>query len=113
MAGRFEGKVVVVTGASRGIGGSTAVAFAREGAQVFAVDINRAGLESLEAEAGPRIATLHLDVTSPGAVRLGSRPLRLPTSDLAGISGQARFRSIRSRQAAACSSESSRSIGTG
>ena len=34
---RFEGKVVVVTGASRGIGGSTAVAFAREGAQVVGI----------------------------------------------------------------------------
>lgn len=34
MAGRFEGKRVLVTGASSGIGAATAVAFAREGATV-------------------------------------------------------------------------------
>jgi 2-dehydro-3-deoxy-D-gluconate 5-dehydrogenase len=34
---RFEGKVVVVTGASRGIGGSIALAFAREGATVVGI----------------------------------------------------------------------------
>jgi 2-dehydro-3-deoxy-D-gluconate 5-dehydrogenase len=34
---RFEGKVVVVTGASRGIGGSIALAFAREGATVIGI----------------------------------------------------------------------------
>ena len=34
MAGRFDGKVVLVTGASSGIGKATAIAFGREGAQV-------------------------------------------------------------------------------
>ena len=35
---RFEGKVVIVTGASSGIGRSTARLFAMEGAKVVAVD---------------------------------------------------------------------------
>jgi len=48
--GRFDGKVVVVTGASRGIGGSTAVAFAREGAQV--VGVARSSQDEIAKEAG-------------------------------------------------------------
>ena len=47
---RFEGKVVVVTGASRGIGGSTAVAFAKEGAQV--VGVARSSQDEIAKEAG-------------------------------------------------------------
>ncbi|WP_409180743.1 mycofactocin-coupled SDR family oxidoreductase [Amycolatopsis sp. VS8301801F10] len=39
MPGRFEGKVVVVTGAARGQGRSHAVRFAEEGADVIAVDV--------------------------------------------------------------------------
>src|SRR5690349_20183773 len=39
MAGRFEGKVVFVTGAGRGQGRAHAVRFAEEGADVIGLDI--------------------------------------------------------------------------
>ncbi|HEX2214624.1 MAG TPA: SDR family NAD(P)-dependent oxidoreductase, partial [Mycobacterium sp.] len=38
MSGQFPGKVVFITGAARGQGRAHAVRFAREGADVIAVD---------------------------------------------------------------------------
>src|ERR1700760_2529790 len=38
-SGRLDGKAAIVTGAARGIGRATAVAFAREGADVMGIDI--------------------------------------------------------------------------
>ena len=47
---RFSGKVAVVTGAAVGIGRATAVMFAKEGAKIIALDINKKALDELEAE---------------------------------------------------------------
>src|SRR6187397_3600433 len=41
MAGRLEGKVAFITGAARGQGRAHAIAMAREGADIIAVDICR------------------------------------------------------------------------
>ena len=59
--GRLTGKVAMVTAAAAGIGRASAVALAREGAKVFAADIDAAGLAGLKAE-NPAIETLILDV---------------------------------------------------
>jgi NAD(P)-dependent dehydrogenase (short-subunit alcohol dehydrogenase family) len=47
---RFSGKCAVVTGAASGIGRATALLFAREGANVFAADLDLAGAEALARE---------------------------------------------------------------
>nr|XP_044622500.1 3-hydroxybutyrate dehydrogenase type 2-like isoform X2 [Equus asinus] len=59
--GRLDGKVIVLTAAAQGIGRATAIAFAREGAQVIATDINESKLQELEKY--PGIQTRVLDVT--------------------------------------------------
>jgi NAD(P)-dependent dehydrogenase (short-subunit alcohol dehydrogenase family) len=67
-AGRFAGKVVLVTGASRGIGRATALAFAAEGAAVTVAYLNRADralqvVREIEAVSGTAHAA-RADVTS-------------------------------------------------
>ena len=47
---RFSNKVAVVTGADVGIGRSTAIMLASEGAKVIALDVNKKGLDELEIE---------------------------------------------------------------
>lgn len=58
---RFEGKIALVTGGYRGMGGESAKAMAREGATVVAVDI----IPGTPADAVPGVAYRQLDVTSP------------------------------------------------
>jgi 2-keto-3-deoxy-L-fuconate dehydrogenase len=64
---RLAGKRAVITAAAQGIGRASAIAFAREGAQVIATDINLAALESLKGEADG-IAVAKLDVLDAGAI---------------------------------------------
>ncbi len=71
MSRRLAGKTALVTAAGQGIGRATARAFAAEGAQVIATDIDTEALESLgrealEHEAG--LSTRPLDVTDPEAI---------------------------------------------
>ena len=66
MADRLLGKKALVTAAAQGIGRASALAFAAEGAEVWASDINRDKLAELEGEAG--ITTRPLDVTDAAAI---------------------------------------------
>ncbi|HZC29433.1 MAG TPA: SDR family oxidoreductase, partial [Gaiellaceae bacterium] len=60
MAGRLDGKVCVITGASGGIGAASAELFAAEGARVVGVDL---------LEGAPGELSLQADVTDDDAVR--------------------------------------------
>jgi len=63
----LDGKQVVVTAAAQGIGRATAEAFAREGARVWATDINLGKLAELGSISG--ITTHQLDVRDTAAVK--------------------------------------------
>src|SRR5918992_2961085 len=65
MAGRLAGKVAFVTAAAQGMGRGAALAFAREGARVWATDVNAQALSTLKHEA---IQTRALDVTDEAAI---------------------------------------------
>jgi NAD(P)-dependent dehydrogenase (short-subunit alcohol dehydrogenase family) len=61
----FSGKTAVITGAAGGIGRGLAVAFAREGARVVAVDLDREGLDGTAAlvrDAGVEVMVDVVDV---------------------------------------------------
>lgn len=62
MSNRLTGKTTVTTAAAQGIGRATALAFAEEGATVWATDVNEEALASLTTQC-PTIRTRHLDVT--------------------------------------------------
>lgn len=58
MSDRLKGKRAFVTAAAAGIGRACAVAFAREGASVFATDIDEKGLATLKSEGIADVARL-------------------------------------------------------
>ncbi|MAT87420.1 MAG: NAD(P)-dependent oxidoreductase [Aestuariivita sp.] len=68
---RLEGKRALVTAAGQGIGRASALALAREGAHVYATDINLEKLETLAAEKHPNIEVFTLDVRSEESVASG------------------------------------------
>ena len=68
MTARLKNKRTLITAAGQGIGFATALAFANEGADVVATDINPDTLNSLSKE-NPRIETRLLDVTKPEEIQ--------------------------------------------
>ena len=75
MAGRVEGKAIIVTGAGSGIGRAFALGLAREGATVGVLDVNPAAAESvckeIEAEA---CSAVPLDGWRPGVRGMSPTP---------------------------------------
>jgi NAD(P)-dependent dehydrogenase (short-subunit alcohol dehydrogenase family) len=72
MEGSFTGKVVLVTGATSGIGHAVAVRFAGESAGVVAVGRNQSALREVEGsidKAGGKSLTIALDVTKDDQVQ--------------------------------------------
>ena len=66
MADRLKGKTALITAAGQGMGRAAALAFAREGAQVLATDLDTGHLEHFRGN--PAIRTAPLDVTDEAVV---------------------------------------------
>lgn len=82
---RFSGIDVFLTGAASGIGRATALRLLSEGAAVFAVDRDAAGLEELARNAGGqpgRLVTATLDISDEAAV---AAAIDAAASQLGGI----------------------------
>ena len=78
MADRLKGKTALVTAAAQGMGLAAALAFAREGAQVLATDVNADLLKALEGK--PGIRTRRLDVLDDA--RVGQFVAETPAPDI-------------------------------
>ena len=107
MGQRFEGRTVYVTGAASGLGRATAEMFAREGAAVFAVDVNGDGVvevvDAIRAAGGTALGGV-ADVTDGDSVaasvahmveQLGSLQILV---NVAGLGRAARFEEIDAKE---------------
>ena len=61
---RLANKIALVTGAASGFGAEIARIFAREGAKVVLLDLNKGGVQDVAAAIGPEALALAGDVTS-------------------------------------------------
>ncbi|ASR10027.1 NAD(P)-dependent oxidoreductase (plasmid) [Rhizobium leguminosarum bv. viciae] len=76
MTGRLEGKSAVVTAAGQGMGRAAVLAFLREGASVWATDIDAAKLDTLRDQAG--VTTRKLDVLNPAEISAFAKDIDAP-----------------------------------
>jgi len=105
MAGMLDGKIALVTGSASGIGRATAIAFAREGAQVITCDIDQAGgeqtLAKIETERG-KAEFFRVDVTQASQVEelIAKTRGRLDCAfNNAGVEGEVAYTADQSERA--------------
>ena len=76
MTGKFDGKIALVTGASRGLGRAVALALAKQGCHIIATARTQGGLEELDDEvkaAGGHATLVPMDILDfAGIDRLGA-----------------------------------------
>ncbi len=80
----LAGKVVLITGAAKGIGGATALAFAREGASLALLDIDSESLDAVAAEArdlGVTVSSAIVDLSTNQDIADGITKVLEPFSD--------------------------------
>lgn len=100
MSKRLEGRIALVTGASRGIGRAVAERFAREGAHVIAIARTQGGLEELDDQikqhTGENATLVPLDVRDYDAIdkvgaalyeRFGRLDITVANAGLLGVLG--------------------------
>nr|WP_298380773.1 SDR family NAD(P)-dependent oxidoreductase [uncultured Halomonas sp.] len=66
---KHQGKVVVVTGAGQGMGRAIVECFAKEGAQIAALDINQAAAEETAQAVGENAIGMACDIADSAAVK--------------------------------------------
>jgi NAD(P)-dependent dehydrogenase (short-subunit alcohol dehydrogenase family) len=66
---RFDGKIVVLTGAARGLGRAAARLLAEQGASLALVDIRGEEVEALATELGDNTRAFHADLEQVAAIR--------------------------------------------
>jgi len=100
MSKRLEGRIALVTGASRGIGRAVAERFAREGAHVIAIARTQGGLEELDdqikQDTGENATLVPLDIRDYDAIdkvgaalfeRFGRLDIMVANAGLLGVLG--------------------------
>jgi 3alpha(or 20beta)-hydroxysteroid dehydrogenase len=100
--GRLDGKVAIVTGASRGQGEAEARLFAAEGARVLVADVLDEEGEKVAADIGDAAAFTHLDVADEGqwAAAVATAEERFgPVSVLVNNAGVLHFQAVHKTEA--------------
>ena len=98
MTKRLDGKVALVTGASRGLGRSIALVLAREGAHIIATARTQGGLEELDDEI--KAAVVEMVGAYLNAARWGEDGLR-KRFDRRGVGDAVAVGAPRARRAVA------------